>query len=344
MLADCEAKHPAPKSSLAVRLGRADALGPALRCKSVQHAGMSLSSNLPLSLRPVDRKPIPVLMYHAFGAPSCALEASYTVTPGLFQRHLELLRAEGWTTLGIEALTECLRQGRPLPQRTVGITIDDGFACIHEHLGPELERGLKATAYVVSGSLDAMARFDRDLGIRARPMLSRVQLRELSDAGLEVGSHTVNHPDLRMLADAALENELVRSKNELEQLLGTATTSFAYPRGRFDRRVRQAVADAGYLSACCTLGGLNNTRTDALLIRRIQMGMHLDEPALLQALRQGGPLSSRIRRKLRQTAVPWIAALQGRDPLDLMASPLSLHGSIRSRAAAPSLQPASVRD
>ncbi|MFN5880945.1 MAG: hypothetical protein ACK44L_04455 [Burkholderiales bacterium] len=37
----------------------------------------------------------------------------------------------------------------------------------------------------------------------------------------------------------------------MEHLLGRAVTSFAYPRGRFNRRVRQAVADAGYLTACC---------------------------------------------------------------------------------------------
>lgn len=298
----------------------------------------------PRIIRALNQEPIPVLMYHAFGEPTCALEASYTVTADLFRRHLALLRTQGWTTLGIEAMTQCIRAGRTLPPRTVGMTVDDGFSCIHEQMGPELERGLRATAYVVSGSLDAMARFDRDLGIRARPMLARAQLRELAEAGLEVGSHTVNHPDLRTLTDAALENELIRSKNDLEHLLGVAVTTFAYPRGRFDRRVHQAVADAGYLSACCTLGGLNDTRTDALLIRRIQVGMHIDETALSQALKHGARLSSRIRSRLRQSAIPLIAALQGRDPLDLMANPLTLRGSIRSRVAAPSLRPAFERD
>jgi len=317
---------------------------PALSQGTVQHDGMS--SMTPLRLAPGTRPlvPVPVLMYHAIGEPSCALESTYTVTPALFRRHLRLLRAEGWTLLGIEAMTARIRQGLALPARTVGITVDDGFACLHEHLGPELQHGLNATAYVVSGSLDAMARFDRDLGIRSRPMLSRMQLRELSDAGLEIGSHTVNHPDLRTLADAALGNELVRSKHDLEHLLGRAVTSFAYPRGRFNRRVRQAVADAGYLTACCTLGGLNDAGTDPFLIRRIQAGAQLDEGALMAALQQGDTLTSRVRRNLRQWAVPVIAALQGRDPLDLMTEPLNLQGWIRSRVAAPSRRPASAPD
>lgn len=281
-------------------------------------------------------------MYHAIGKPNCTLEATYTVTPDLFRRHLAVLRDEGWVTLGIDTLTARIRQGVLLPERTVGITVDDGFACLHEHLGPELGNGLSATAYVVTGSLDAMARFDRDLGIRARPMLSRMQLRELSDAGLEIGSHTVNHPDLRTLSDAALANELARSRQDLEQLLGRAITSFAYPRGRFDRRVRQAVVDAGYQTACCTLGGLNDARTDAFLIRRIQAGVQLSESALRTALRQGGAKASQMRGNLRQWAIPVIAALQGRDPLDLMTEPLSLRAPLRSPGAVPSQRPASA--
>lgn len=247
-------------------------------------------------------------------------------------------------TMGIEALTQQIRLGQPLPRRTVGFTIDDGFACLHEHLGPELDCGLKATVYVVSGALDGMARFDRDLGIRARPMLSRSQLRDLSESGLEVGSHTVNHLDLRGLSDASLANELLRSKTDLEQVLGRPVTSLAYPRGRFDRRVRQAVVDAGYRTACCTLGGLNDARTDSFLIRRIQAGLHLDEPGLLKALRWGGSPANRLRRRLREWAVPVVAALQGRDPLDLMVQPLNRQGAIRFRVAEPSPQPASARD
>lgn len=267
-------------------------------------------------------RPIPVLMYHAIGEPSCEREASYTVTPALFRRHLALLDREGWSSIGIDALVDSLRTGQSLPSRAVAITIDDGFACLHEHLGEALEHGLRCTAYVVSGALDRMARFDRDLGIRGRPMLSRSQLRELSDAGLQVGSHTVNHPDLRTLTDTALNNELNRSRQVLEQLLGRPVESFAYPRGRFDRRVRQAVMDAGYRSACCTLGGLNPAGTDVFLIRRIQAGMHLDEQALRVALRRGAGTAARVRRVMRDLAIPVIAALQGRDPLDLMLQPL----------------------
>ena len=291
-----------------------------------------------------DSAPVPVLMYHAIGEPSCAHEAGYTVTPALFRRHLAVLAQDGWTTLGVDALVDALRKGVRLPRRTVALTFDDGFACLYEQLAESFARGLKATAYIVSGSLDRMARFDRDLGIRARPMLSISQLRELSDAGLEIGSHTVNHPDLRSLTDSALDNELHRSKQDLEQILGRRVNSFAYPRGRFDRRVRQAVMDAGYLTACCTMVGLNHARTDAFLIRRIQAGLHLDEQALRQALRHGSGGMTRMKRAMRDYAVPVIAALQGRDPLDLMLQPLGLWSGFRSPAVAPSPQPASGQD
>jgi peptidoglycan/xylan/chitin deacetylase (PgdA/CDA1 family) len=278
---------------------------------------------LTLSDHPIP--PFAVLMYHAIGQPSCGHEAHYTTPPSQFEAQMRLLRDEGWTTSALGPLLERIRRNQPIPQRTVAITFDDGFACLVDQVGPWLEAGLQATAYVVSGAMDRMARFDTDLGIRARPMISSSALRELCDRGLlEVGSHTINHPDLRRLSDSALANELHGSRQKLEQWLGRSVTSFAYPRGRFDRRVRQAVIDAGYQSACATLAGLNRADTDAFLIRRIQVGQFLTPQALRLALSHGGDWRTRWRRSVRDRCVMVAAAWQGRDPLDLMLQPLRL--------------------
>jgi peptidoglycan/xylan/chitin deacetylase (PgdA/CDA1 family) len=86
-------------------------------------------------------------------------------------------------------------------------------------------------------------------------LLDRDGLRTLHDAGMEVASHSMTHPDLRKLDDATLGTELTRSKAEVEGLTGEPCRSFAYPYGLFDDRVRRATEAAGYEMALDWLPG-----------------------------------------------------------------------------------------
>ncbi len=63
---------------------------------------------------------------------------------------------------------------------------------------------------------------------------------------MELGSHTMSHPDLRKLDDDRLELELTHSKDAIEALTGRSCRTFAYPFGLFDERVERAVEKAGY--------------------------------------------------------------------------------------------------
>jgi peptidoglycan/xylan/chitin deacetylase (PgdA/CDA1 family) len=76
--------------------------------------------------------------------------------------------------------------------------------------------------------------------------MSWAQLRELADAGWEIGSHTRTHPRLTQLADEELARELGESREASERALGRPCRSFAYPYGDFDARVVKAAERAGY--------------------------------------------------------------------------------------------------
>jgi peptidoglycan/xylan/chitin deacetylase (PgdA/CDA1 family) len=71
-------------------------------------------------------------------------------------------------------------------------------------------------------------------------------LRELADAGWEIGSHTHTHPRLTSLDDAQLRQELTESRERCAQELGRPCRSIAYPYGDVDARVAEAAAAAGY--------------------------------------------------------------------------------------------------
>ena len=83
-------------------------------------------------------------------------------------------------------------------------------------------------------------------------MLTWEQAREMSEAGVEIGAHTVGHPLLSYEDAPVVEQELKVSKQTLEEKLGKKVRAFAYPNGDWNESVRQQVADTGYLCAFTT--------------------------------------------------------------------------------------------
>ncbi len=85
------------------------------------------------------------------------------------------------------------------------------------------------------------------------PALPKAQMMVLRRMGMEIGSHTVSHPQLTKLDDQAARAELVDSKKELEDILGAPVTAFCYPYGKFNRRLSELVQESGYQLARTTV-------------------------------------------------------------------------------------------
>jgi peptidoglycan/xylan/chitin deacetylase (PgdA/CDA1 family) len=75
------------------------------------------------------------------------------------------------------------------------------------------------------------------------------EIAELAEAGWEIGSHTCSHSRLTTLSDHEVRAELVDSKAEIEDRLGSPCRSLAYPYGDHDERVVRATHAAGYVAA-----------------------------------------------------------------------------------------------
>ena len=95
--------------------------------------------------------------------------------------------------------------------------------------------------------------------------ISKEAIQQLHADGFEIGAHGMTHRYLTDLSQADLEFEILESKDRLEQLIGYQVNSFAYPGGRFGKRVMETVAKAGFTSAFTTLPGLNDHSTDSPL-------------------------------------------------------------------------------
>jgi peptidoglycan/xylan/chitin deacetylase (PgdA/CDA1 family) len=98
--------------------------------------------------------------------------------------------------------------------------------------------------------------------------MSRQDVLQWLDAGLDIGAHTLTHPALAQLDPAAARQEIVSSKKMLEDLAGRPVRHFCYPYGSWNAQVRDMVIEAGYETACIVGGGYNSPETDAFTLRR----------------------------------------------------------------------------
>ena len=142
---------------------------------------------------------------------------------------------------------------------------------------------MTATVYVVAGHVGGINEWDRTAGDREEGMMTAAQIREMSAAGFEIGSHTLTHPHLTDVDEARLRRELVDSKHKLEDLIGREVTSFSYPYGDYDDRVLAAAIAAGYKNAVSTKLGTAG-RTSVYEIPRVNVRWNAIGPLLMRKI------------------------------------------------------------
>ena len=104
-------------------------------------------------------------------------------------------------------------------------------------------------------------------------MLTRAQVRELRDAGVEIGAHTDTHPILARIEPTVARDDMARCKQELEAVLGEPLKLFAYPNGRpgrdYDRRHVAMARDLGFTAAVSTAWGAAYPGCDLFQVPRV---------------------------------------------------------------------------
>lgn len=189
-----------------------------------------------------------VVGYHGVGSSSQADDPSnLRVRPERFRAQIELLRDAGFEFVTVAELVRRAAGGRP-PPGMVALSFDDGMADNHSILLPLLrEYGITVTVYVATGMIGAANPWmGRGSGAR---MMTADELRELHAAGVELGAHTVSHPDLSTLTRAACLAEMVASRTAIEEITGAPVRTFAYPFCRYGPAAVAAAAAAGFEAA-----------------------------------------------------------------------------------------------
>lgn len=216
------------------------------------------------------RRHVTVLCYHALQDLSRdPLLAGYGVPPEVFRSQIDTLLQRGHVFVSADELLRLVRGGR-VPRRALLLTFDDGYADLAAAAVLLRERDIPAVVFAVSGQLGGSNTWDQARGATALPLLDVAELAQLQRCGVEVGSHSRSHHALTAVDDAALQQQVAGSHQDLVAA-GFAPRLFAYPHGDHDRRVMAAVAAAGYEAAFTVAEGVVGPRADRLRLPRLEM-------------------------------------------------------------------------
>lgn len=179
---------------------------------------------------------VPILMYHHVEVSPIA---SYLrVSAAKFEDEIRLLHNWEYTPITTSMLVEAITKGASLPPRPVILTFDDGNEDIYTTAFPIMQKyGFFGVLYLPYYYIGVPGYMTVD------------QIKEMTAAGWEVGSHSLRHADLAVLDLDQLRAEIVDSRSKLAELLGVPILTFAYPFGDVSSAAVDYVQFAGYIAA-----------------------------------------------------------------------------------------------
>lgn len=175
-----------------------------------------------------------VIMYHRFGE---SQYPSTNTTIEQFRAHLRELKDGNYVVKPVPEILAAIRSGTELPDKTVGITIDDAFLSVYKIGWPMLRRArLPFTLFVATEPLDR----------KTSGYMSWDQLRELHKAGVTIGSQTATHLHMPHATDQQNKVDLEASNARFKAKLGFTPKIIAYPYGEYSLAVGKVTRAAGF--------------------------------------------------------------------------------------------------
>lgn len=239
-----------------------------------------------------------ILMYHAF-AVGGERPSRFVVTRRSFARQMRWL-ARRRPILGLEELLAYRRAHRLPPAGAVVVTIDDGYDDVRSQAHAVLRAlDVRATLFVVTERMGDANRWDSEGPLEGRPLVTWPDARQLHRNGLTLGAHTRTHRVLPALSPEEVEAEVAGSRRDLAAALGEPVETFAYPYGKWNEAVAEAVARAGFGCAVSIKTGRNCAATPPYALRRAEIHGDDSFPRFVLAVAFGeSGIVERIARRI----------------------------------------------
>ncbi|MDH5299345.1 MAG: polysaccharide deacetylase family protein [Desulfobulbaceae bacterium] len=206
------------------------------------------------------RAKVPILAYHRF-AP--IVQDSMTVSMPVFREQMAYLHDHGFTVIPLARLVESIRTGKPLPERAVVITVDDGHRSVTSEMLPVLKKyGYQATLFIYPSAI-----------ANASYAMTWEELQGLQKTGLfTIQAHTYWHPNFKIEKrrqppleyEKFVDSQLRRSRQKLMDKMGSTIDIVAWPFGIYDQELMARASAAGYIAGL-TIDGRHAGAGDQLL-------------------------------------------------------------------------------
>lgn len=183
---------------------------------------------------------LPILTFHSIDRAGTIISFS----PEMLRQGLATLHARGYISIALPRALAHIRRGEPFPKRSFVITFDDGYRSVYQEAFPILRQyGMTATVFLTVGRTAGKRVNGRIPPLHGRTMLSWQEICAMHAAGISFGAHTLTHPNLTRLSQDAMRAEIHDCKAVIEDELGAAVDSFAYPYGCWNAQVKQVVEE-----------------------------------------------------------------------------------------------------
>lgn len=226
-----------------------------------------------------------VLMYHRFGEDDYP---STNIRLDQFDAHIHTLKEMGVTVLPLGKIVDALNNGEELPDKTVAITIDDGYLSVYEEAWPRLKAAgfpftIFASTNQLSGGRDDYMNWD--------------QMKEmLDDGGVYVGHHGAAHAHLPRLSLDQVRDDILKANETFKEKLGFVPAIFAYPYGEYGSDIKSLISDLGFKAAFGQHSGVSYSGGDRFEYPRFPLNENYGNIGRLKLAAQAMPL--RVRNVL----------------------------------------------
>jgi peptidoglycan/xylan/chitin deacetylase (PgdA/CDA1 family) len=198
-----------------------------------------------------------IFLYHRFGEDAVP---STNITLEQFDAQLAEIKAGPYTVLPVPEIIARLKETTALPDRTIGITIDDAYNSFYREAWPRFKKaGLPVTIFVSTGS------------IGRHNYMTWHQIRELSKAGVTIGHHTTHHNHMPRQSAAKNAAEIRNAQTHFEKELGYAPTLFAYPYGEGSKALENLTKLSGFAAAFGQHSGVAHTSSNFFYLPRFSL-------------------------------------------------------------------------